>query len=85
MCVYELLVLISFLNIIFNPHLRICLLILEREERRGGERERDVKEKYRLVASHTCPDQDQTHNLGMCPDWGSNRRPLGAWDDGPTN
>ena len=28
-----------------------------------------MREKHRLVASHVLPDQDQTHNPGMCPDW----------------
>ena len=34
-----------------NPHLRICLLILEREKGEEGE-----GEKHWLVTSHTCPD-----------------------------
>ena len=44
-----------------NPHLMICLLILEREE--GGEREKegerniDVREKHQSVASCMRPDQ----------------------------
>ena len=43
----------------FNPHLRLCLLILEREERRERERERniDVREKHQSVASRMLPDQ----------------------------
>ena len=28
---------------------------------------------------------DQTHNLGMCPDWGSDLQPFGVWDHAPTN
>ena len=41
----------------FNPHLRTCLLISERREgrEREGERNIDVREKYRRVASCTCP------------------------------
>ena len=51
----------------FNPHLRMCLLILEREggKETGGGRE---KEKYRC----------EKHLLGascMCPERGSNLRP----------
>ena len=59
-----------FIFFVFNPHLRACLLILEREEgeergrERGREREREkkkndinVREKRWLVASHTCPNQ----------------------------
>ena len=59
-----------------NPHLRTCLVILERGEGRKRERERniDVKEKHRLVAS--C----------MRPDWEPNRQPfLGLRDNAPTN
>ena len=43
----------------FNPHLRKCLLILERGEGRKRERERntDVREKHRRVAIHTHPDR----------------------------
>ena len=53
----------------FNPHPRMCLLILERERKRERERgnyqcacvcvrERnlDVRGKHRLIASFTCPD-----------------------------
>ena len=64
----------------FNPHPRICLFILEREERkegtergRGGEeRETDVRHAPRLW--------DQTCNLGMCPDRGSDPQPFGVRD-----
>ena len=49
---------IPFIFIFFNPHPWICLLILEREEGRGGERERETskREKHWSVATHTCPD-----------------------------
>ena len=40
--------------IIFNPHLRIFPLILEREK----ERNINVREKYQLVASHMHPIRD---------------------------
>ena len=43
------------LSVFFNPHPRICLLILEREEGREGERE---KEKHCLVASCVRPDRE---------------------------
>ena len=49
---------------IFNPHLKICLLILEREEGReawGGGRE-GGRERERER------ERDGTHNLVMCPD-----------------
>ena len=50
------------------------LLILQREKKcvweRERERERDiyVREKHRLVASHTWPTRDRFHKLGVCPD-----------------
>ena len=49
---------------IFNPHQRICSLILERKEGRGTERERErERDKHWLLASHTCPDQESNCNL----------------------
>ena len=64
----------------FNPHPRICLLILER--RGGGEREE--REKHRSPPLH-IPTGDRTHNLCMCPDLGSNPKSFGVWDDALTN
>ena len=53
-----------YLFIIFlNPHLRIYLLILEREEVRGRETLMWERNIDRLVASHACPD------------WGLNLQP----------
>ena len=52
--------------------LKIRLLILERE-------------KHQVVASHTTPIRDETHNLGMHPDQELNTQPFGVWDDAPTN
>ena len=51
----------------------------EREREREGEREeRDInmREKHGGAASH---------NLGMCPDRGSNPQPSSVWDDAPTS
>ena len=71
------------LSLSFNPHPRICLLILEREE---GRENIDVREKDRFAATCIYPDwRDQTCNLGMCPDWESNLQTFGVWDDAPTN
>ena len=47
-----------------NPHLKICLLILEKEEGGGGEKDTEtetkrninVRENHLLTASHMCPD-----------------------------
>ena len=52
-----------FFKDFFNPPLRICLLIWEREAERERQRERDreternidVREKHQSVVSHTCP------------------------------
>ena len=46
-------------------------LFLDRGRRRKKEREKNinVQEKHRLVASHTPPTGDLDHNPGMCPDW----------------
>ena len=65
------------LFIYFNPHLRICLLILEREKRRGGERETS------MPPIHALP-RYQTQNPGMCPDRESNPQPFGVQDDAST-
>ena len=81
-----------------NPHPRTCSLILERGEGRERE-EKPQYEREPLVTSHTCPDwvlflyadsfsmhpEDQTRNLGMCPDQESNPRPFSVWDYAPTN
>ena len=58
---------------IFNPHPRICLLILEKRGRGRRKKGRGEREKYQLVAS--C----------MHPDWESHPQPFGVWDDAPTN
>ena len=44
---------LTFLLLLFKPHLKTCLLILEREEKRKGrERKIDVREKHLSVASY---------------------------------
>ena len=45
---------------------------------RGRDRNRDVQDRHRSVASHAPPTGDQAHNPGMCPDWESNQRPFGS-------
>ena len=49
---------------IFNPHLRTCLLVSEREE--GGDRAStrniDVRQKHRSIISRRCPDRHWTRN-----------------------
>ena len=54
----------NFLRVRFYLYffiLKICLLILEREE--GRERSIDVRVKHRLVASHALPMQDEPTTL----------------------
>ena len=61
-------------------------LILEGEEgEKESKRHSDVRGKHQSVASHVCPKQDQTRNLGMCPDQESNWQPFSAWNEAPTN
>ena len=63
-------------TIILSFFLRFDLSIFTE---RGRERERE-KEKHRCCLSH-APNQGPARNLGMCPDWESNRRPLASQDD----
>ena len=69
-------------TLFLNSHLRICLLILEREEGRGSERERDiyVRNINRLPLALPLTG-NQTRNLGMCPDRGSKPQPFGVLDN----
>ena len=43
------------------------------------------REKHRLVASHTHPDQGSSRNLAMCLDQELNPQPFGVLDETPTN
>ena len=49
------------------------------------EREIDVGEKHWSLPTICAPTRDQTINLGMCPDQGSNPQYFGVWDDAPNN
>ena len=53
-------------------------LFVERQEGREKERERniDVGEKIRSVASCMPPTGDLARNPGLCPGWGLNQRPF---------
>ena len=57
------------------PHLRTCLLILDRKGKR--ERERNIH----LLSFLCALTWDRTLNFGMCPDGESHPLPLGLWDD----
>ena len=50
------------------------MLIDFRDGGSEGEREGEKHqcEKHPSIASHMLPDLDQSHSLGMCPDWESN-------------
>ena len=60
---------------IFFKGYYICIF---REKGREGERDR---EKHPSVASHTCPTEDRTHNLGMGPDQELNQQLFTLWDN----
>ena len=48
---------------------------------KGRRRNIEVKEKHRLVASHSSPNGGWAHNPGMCSDWVWNRLLFALWDD----
>ena len=55
-------------------------MILEREEGTEREREREGQgEKHWCFPPIDAPTRDQTCNLGMCPDLGSNLQSFGVW------
>ena len=60
-------------QIIFSFFKYFIYLFLERGEGSEKERERNMQEIYRLVASHRTPNGDLACNPGMCPDWESNQ------------
>ena len=67
---------LKFLSLFFkDPHLRICLLISERREK---------KEKHWSVTSCMCLDRWLNHILGMCPDKELNPQHFGIWKDTQT-
>ena len=75
----------------FNPHPRICLLILERQGERetegdGGGGEKHEWEGETSIGCFPCvPQQGMELVPCMCPDRGSNPQPFGVRDNGPTN
>lgn len=64
------------IDLIFNPHLRLCFC-------RDGEV--NVREKPQLTASCTCLNRGSNPNLGMCPTRESNPQPLSVQDHALTN
>ena len=78
---------INELQIFFNAHQRIYLLIF-RERKGEGERERerniDEKESIDQLPPICDPTRDPTHTPGLCPDQGLNPQPLGVQDEVPT-
>ena len=79
----------SIFSELYNHHQGYVLkLILEgREGREGrGERERHWCERNMVQLSPVCTlTRDQTRNLGLCPDPGSNPKPFSVLDDASTN
>lgn len=72
-----------FKNYFLTPHLRMCLLILDRKE--GTERRRNVDVREKHWSPTICaPTGDRTHNLGLGPHRELNLQPGGVWDDAPT-
>ena len=65
-------IILFFITFIFSPHPRIFLLILQREEAIERKTETSLWERNIDQLPPVCtPTGDQTHNLGMCPDQGS--------------
>ena len=72
-----------FLFYFFNPHLRICSLILKRNG--GREREREMWERsIDWLPPIYTQSRDWTHNLDLWPNRGSNPQHFGAWGSAPT-
>nr|KAF6425216.1 hypothetical protein HJG59_009259 [Molossus molossus] len=66
----------------FFKKIYFSLLVSEREEGRERERDRNTDAReHQLTTSCMAPIGDRAHNLGMCPDRDTNRRPLGTWVD----
>ena len=78
---WELLDTVLFLFYFFlNPHLRIYLLILERDG--GGKKE---KETLISCLPYMPRTRDRTHNQSMCLDWEWDLQPFGVQDNAPAN
>ena len=59
---------------------------IERERERERERNIDVREKHRLVTSHTLPRPGiEPANQGIYPDWEQNFYLFGSENDAPIN
>ena len=59
-----------------QPFFKRFYLFIFQDRGREGEREGE-KHQY-MFASNTPLNGDLAHNLGMYPDWESNRRPYGS-------
>ena len=58
----------------FNPHMRICLLILEkgREREKKRERENQCERETLISCLPYAPDPGSNLQPSVCPDWQSN-------------
>ena len=72
--------LLYFLDSIVFKNSLFIYLHLETGEGKEKRKERNinVQEKHRSVASHTSPVGDLACDPGMCPNWKSNWRPFGS-------
>ena len=75
-----------------NTHSRTFFfsLLLERQEARVGEREKERERDMEMrtlgrLPARTHPSGDRICSPGMCSDWESNLRPFGLQDDTPTH
>ena len=76
----------KFLFLILYCHSGIFFIVTRQE---GREAEKGEKYHCEREISIGCllicvPTGDQTHNLGMCPDWELNPGHFGLWDDATT-
>ena len=75
----------EFFKLKKNPHPRICLLILEREEGGEGEGQGEGERNINQVPPTCTLTGDQTHNLGAHPNQEQNAQPFGVGDDAPAH
>ena len=63
------------------------MFFIDFRERGRGEIEGNmgVRENISRLPPVNALTRDQTHHLGMGPDWELNPQSFGAWDDAPTS
>ena len=68
----------------FSPDKDMFIDLTERGKERDRERNIDVKEIHRSVASHVCHNWGSNPQPIMYPARESNLKLFGAWDNAPT-